>query len=796
MADYAITSVTRRVVYSGSAGVGPYSFNFPVLTASDLAVYKDTTLLTLTTDYTVSIGAAGTGSVTLVVAATGSNNITIVGARTIERSSDFVTAGDLLASSLNTELDSQTIFVQQVAEDTLRGIKAPVTDPTSIDMTLPAKATRLGKILTFDDTTGNPLAQEVLGQWRGNWAASTAYNKRDIIKDTSNNNIYLANTAHTSSGSQPISSNADVAKWDLLVDAASAAASATSASGFADEAEAWAKKTDGEAQTGEGYSAKAWAVGGTGVTDTAAAGAAKEWATETTGTVDTSGYSAKEYAQGTQAGAGGSAKEWAQRAEDSAVPGGGGEYSAKHYSAKASASASSASTSASNASTSASAASTSASNASTSASAASSSAASAAASYDSFDDRYLGAKSSAPALDNDGDALITGALYFDTTASEMKVYSGSGWVATGSTISSVYQRFEYTASGGETSVTGGDDNANTLAYDAGFIMVFLNGVMLNDGDYTATSGSSITGLAALTAGDKLEVIAHGAAAPGDYYSKAASDAKYALLGANTDITSLGTISTIDLNGGTIDGAVIGGSSAAAGSFTTLSASSPISAADGSNSAPAITNTGDTDTGLYFSADNEISTATAGEQRIILDSSGVLKPREASTYGGAGAVIQGAVVFACKMPYVSSVADNTWAQISMSTPVYENKAIVDGTTTGNAITIKKAGKYMMVWNGTLGGGNSYGNGTYYVRTYVEKNSVSLGGGTRLFAQGASDNGSPSDVGLTQYASSARGGVVSGIDSLSVSDVIRFWQLHDHTGGGWADPGNVMLIYFDE
>lgn len=116
----------------------------------------------------------------------------------------------------------------------------------------------------------------------------------------------------------------------------------------------------------------------------------------------------------------------------------------------------------------------------------------------------------------------------------MKVYNGSGWIATGSTISSVYQRFEYTAAGGETSVSGADDNANTLAYDAGFIMVFLNGVMLNDADYTATSGSSITGLAALTAGDKLEVIAHGAASPGDYYTKAASDAKYALLGANTE----------------------------------------------------------------------------------------------------------------------------------------------------------------------------------------------------------------------------------------------------------------------
>jgi hypothetical protein len=100
--------------------------------------------------------------------------------------------------------------------------------------------------------------------------------------------------------------------------------------------------------------------------------------------------------------------------------------------------------------------------------------------------------------------------------------------------------------------------------------------MLNDGDYTATSGSSITGLAALTAGDKLEVIAHGAAAPGDYYSKAASDAKYALLGANTDITSL-----------------------------TL--------ADGSSSAPALANTGDTNTGIFFPAADTVGVAVGGTE---------------------------------------------------------------------------------------------------------------------------------------------------------------------------------------
>lgn len=95
----------------------------------------------------------------------------------------------------------------------------------------------------------------------------------------------------------------------------------------------------------------------------------------------------------------------------------------------AAASAAAAATSASNAATSESNAATSASNAATSESNAATSASNAAASYDSFDDRYLGTKSSAPALDNDGDALLVGALYYDTTDEELKVYTGvGGWV--------------------------------------------------------------------------------------------------------------------------------------------------------------------------------------------------------------------------------------------------------------------------------------------------------------------------------------------------------------------------------
>ena len=102
----------------------------------------------------------------------------------------------------------------------------------------------------------------------------------------------------------------------------------------------------------------------------------------------------------------------------------------------AAASATTASTQASNAATSASTASTQASNAASSASTASAAQTaaegardSALAAFDSFDDRYLGVFSTAPTADNDGDSLAAGMLFFDSTASAMKVYTGSAWVA-------------------------------------------------------------------------------------------------------------------------------------------------------------------------------------------------------------------------------------------------------------------------------------------------------------------------------------------------------------------------------
>jgi hypothetical protein len=67
--------------------------------------------------------------------------------------------------------------------------------------------------------------------------------------------------------------------------------------------------------------------------------------------------------------------------------------------------------------------------------AAGSSATAAAASYDSFDDRYLGSKTSDPSVDNDGNALITGAIYWNSSSNVMKVWSGSAWVSYNPAIS-------------------------------------------------------------------------------------------------------------------------------------------------------------------------------------------------------------------------------------------------------------------------------------------------------------------------------------------------------------------------
>ena len=91
----------------------------------------------------------------------------------------------------------------------------------------------------------------------------------------------------------------------------------------------------------------------------------------------------------------------------------------------------------------------------------------------------------------------------------MKVYSSGGFINAGSSVNGTADRYKYTATASQTTFTGADDNTNTLAYDAGFLDVYLNGIKLvNGSDFTASSGTSIVLTKGATVSDILEVIAY------------------------------------------------------------------------------------------------------------------------------------------------------------------------------------------------------------------------------------------------------------------------------------------------
>jgi len=174
-----------------------------------------------------------------------------------------------------------------------------------------------------------------------------------------------------------------------------------------------------------------------------------------------------------------------------------------------------AATSATNASNSATSASTSATNASNSATAAATSATNAAASYDAFDDRYLGSKSSNPTVDNDGNALLTGALYFNTTVPEMRLYNGSSWIFIGSGASAGVESFN-TRTGAVTLTSSDVTTALTYtplapaaigttvqAYDAQ--LTDIAGLTPTDNSFIVGNGTNFVAEAASTARTSLGV---------------------------------------------------------------------------------------------------------------------------------------------------------------------------------------------------------------------------------------------------------------------------------------------------
>ena len=409
MATYNVTDQTsvRRVQFTGNGTAGPFAFAFQVNATNQIKVYVDTTVKTESSHYTVSLNSgtgAGTVSFTSGNHPTSSQIITLLGSIPLSRTSVYTSGGQLTSASLEDDFDTNMFVHQQTNEELNRSLRLAEHDTVSgADMTLPVKATRLGKLLGFNSSTGNPEATfSVSDATSLSTISSNIITLAPISADittlahledgtTATNALSTLNTK-----ANDISTVANI--HGNVTTVANNLTAINNASDNATKAQNYATKVDGVVPSTSDFSAKAQAVGGTGVTDVS--GSAKEWAlgggTNPSATVHVNTgdeYSAKGYAvgaidRGSNTGKH-SAKDWATYTAGTVD---GTLYSAKYYAQQAETNAT------------------------------------------DFSNVYQGTHSSDPS----GGTVSAGDLYYNSSSQNLKYYNGSAWVAIEATDTSTF----------------------------------------------------------------------------------------------------------------------------------------------------------------------------------------------------------------------------------------------------------------------------------------------------------------------------------------------------------------------
>ena len=215
-----VDAETPRRQFTVTSPTTEFSFDFNFFQDSDIKVYVDSTLKSLTTHYTVTgegnDTASNHGGTVTFGSAVDDVTVTIIRDITIQRTTDFPASGAFQVDSLNTELDTITAVQQELEDDISRTLRLDAEDAT-VAMELPLKAARLGKILGFNSSTGVPemyvyLTNENTVALDGLTAGTVTESKYVLVdanKDIGSfRNVTL--TGELDAGSLDVSGNADI----------------------------------------------------------------------------------------------------------------------------------------------------------------------------------------------------------------------------------------------------------------------------------------------------------------------------------------------------------------------------------------------------------------------------------------------------------------------------------------------------------------------------------------------------------------------------------------------------------
>jgi hypothetical protein len=160
-----------------------------------------------------------------------------------------------------------------------------------------------------------------------------------------------------------------------------------------------------------------------------------------------------------------------------------------------------------------------------------------------------------------GQEAVVNPFYYQATA-PTGAATGAIWVESDVDVPSIdssqFLRWRKTMTGGETSLSGNDDSSLPLAYTPGYEQLYINGVLqVRGGDYTATTGTTVTGLTALVANDVVEIFSAVARTVADVYTQTQSDARF----VNKNVGGLNLVVPTSVTGGTLNanGAITVGS---------------------------------------------------------------------------------------------------------------------------------------------------------------------------------------------------------------------------------------------